>query len=306
MKAPREARLAAQAKLNLFLRVLAREAGGYHQLETLFCRIMLADSVTVRRTDGPRSLDVTGDGVDAGAAGPMERNLGWLAATEYAARTGFPAGFEIGIVKRIPVGAGLGGGSADAGGVLRALNALNPNPLDPGRLLRLAAGLGADVPFLTQDRATLALGWGRGDQMLLLPTLPASAVWLVVPSVGVKTGDAYRWLDEGPPTVHSRTVSVSGLSTWAGVAGLCGNDFEAPVAAHVPIVQRLLGGLRNEVMREILGDSSMVFMTGSGSAIAVVSGTRPERELGPPPPVEGSTIIETETATFVEPVVLTH
>ena len=134
----REATVAAQAKLNLFLRVLAREDSGYHQIETLFCRIALADEVTVRVLPSGRSVESHGQWVPAGGLGPPDKNLAWRAAAAYAEVTGFPAGFHISIEKRIPVGAGLGGGSADAGAVLRALNALNPRPLPSADLLPIA------------------------------------------------------------------------------------------------------------------------------------------------------------------------
>lgn len=300
------ATVAAQAKLNLFLRVLAREDSGYHQVETLLCRVALSDSIRIAPTPGPRSLDVAAEGVRAESLGPVEDNLAWRAAVAYAEATGFPAGFEIQLIKRIPVGAGLGGGSADAGAVLRALNALNPGPLAPEALLRLATPLGADVPFLTQDRSPLAMGWGRGERLLFLPPLPASAAWLLVPGVGVNTGDAYRWLDEAPLRPPAKAYAIDRLSTWAAVAEQAGNAFEGAVASRVPVVRSLLSVLRSEPVAELLGPGALVFMTGSGSTIAVLAGTRPERDLGTPPPVEGVTIIETETATFVEPVVLTH
>ncbi len=103
------ARIAAQAKLNLHLRVLARETDGYHAIETVFHRIDLADEVFVEATDGARSIDV--EGADTG---PAESNLGLRAAAAYSARAGWPRGFHIEIKKKIPVGAGLGGGSSDA------------------------------------------------------------------------------------------------------------------------------------------------------------------------------------------------
>jgi 4-diphosphocytidyl-2-C-methyl-D-erythritol kinase len=124
----RVARVAAQAKVNLRLRILAREASGYHQIETLFLRLALADDVVVRATSGARSLDAAGS-VDARQLGPVERNLAWRAASAYSEVTGWPAGFAIELTKHIPVGGGLGGGSANAGAVLRALDARAPTPI---------------------------------------------------------------------------------------------------------------------------------------------------------------------------------
>lgn len=232
----RGARLVAQAKVNLFLRVQARESTGYHTLETLFQRLALGDDVVVRVDVAGRSLDCRG-----AATGPVERNLAWRAATAYAEAAGWPAGFAIEVDKRIPVGGGLGGGSADAGAVLRLLDHLAPSPLGEPRLLQLAVALGADVPFLA-GTAPLALAWGRGERLLALPPLPSAEVALVLPGAGVATADAFRWLAEargGDPAPESRQLELHQLTHWAGVAALATNDFEAPVADHVPAVRRL-------------------------------------------------------------------
>jgi len=300
-----QARVEAQAKLNLFLRVLAREASGYHQIETLFCRITLADTITVRLTTG-RSLECHGERMPAGGLGPVETNLAWRAATAYADATGFPSGFEIVVEKRIPVGGGLGGGSADAGGVFRALNALNPEPVDADALLRIAATLGADVPFLTQDRAAQAIGRGYGEQLELLPTLPERAVWLLIPDVAVGTADAYRWLDESERSGSANSIGLADLRSWQAIANVATNDFEPVVGAKAPMIGRLLAGFRSEAFREVLGEASIVLMSGSGSTVFVVSGPQPPEHFSALPPISGVEIVETQTAAFVEPVVLTH
>jgi 4-diphosphocytidyl-2-C-methyl-D-erythritol kinase len=301
-----EARVEAQAKLNLFLKVLAREDSGFHQIETLFCRLTLADTVTVRVTASGRKLACSGERLPAGGLGPPESNLAWRAAAIYAEETGFPSGFEIAIEKRIPVGGGLGGGSADAGAVLRALNALNPSPLAARDMLRLAAALGADVPFLTQDTAPAALAWGRGARMLLLPALPVRAVWLLVPDASVNTADAYQWLRETKRYTAPTAIPLDQLTRWDGIAALATNDFEPVVASHVPVIGKLLQNLRSAEFREVLGSSAIVLMSGSGSTVAVITGEPPPGAFQPAPAVGGVSILETESSAFVEPVVLTH
>ena len=302
-----EARVEAQAKVNLFLRVLAREASGYHQIETLFCRIALSDTVVVRVAEaGARRLELSGARLPAGGLGPAERNLAYRAAVAYGAATGFANGFEIAIEKRIPVGGGLGGGSADAGAVLRALNALNPHPLAPDALLPLAAALGADVPFLTQDTAPMAIGRGYGEKLEAVPSLPSRPVWLTIPDVGVNTADAYRWLDEAERTSTSPSLSVSDVATWESLSGVATNDFEPVVGRQVPIIGRLLAGLRSEELREVLGDSAIVLMSGSGSTVAVAAGQMARNHWQAMRSISGIEIVETETADFVEQVVLTH
>lgn len=301
-----EATVQAQAKVNLFLRIIAREDSGYHQIETLFCRIALADSVTVRVTRSGRSLTCAGERLPVEGLGAPERNLAWRAAASYAESTGFPAGFAIAIEKRIPVAAGLGGGSADAGAVLRALNAMNPRPVPPATLLQMGSSLGADVPFLTQEESTLALAWGRGDRMASLPPLPASAVWLLVPDATVNTADAYRWFDEAGRPSGAAVIPRAQLGTWDGVAGVASNDFETVVGERVPRIERLLTALRTPDLRELLGPSGVIVMSGSGSTVAVISGQPRPRVMEGFPAFAGVTLIETETASFVEPVVLTH
>jgi 4-diphosphocytidyl-2-C-methyl-D-erythritol kinase len=302
----REARVEAQAKLNLFLRVLEREDSGYHQVETLFCRIKLSDSITVRVTDSGRSIDCTGERMPAEGLGRAEKNLAWRAAVAYAEATGFPDGFAISIEKRIPVGGGLGGGSADAGAVLRALNALNPRDIDEHELLGIAATLGADVPFLTQSESTLALGTGYGEVLRALPPLPARPVWLVVPRVAVNTADAYRWLDESGRGVRSVTIPTEALASWPGVASIASNDFEEVVPGKLPVIGFLLRALRDPELAAVFGRDAVIQLSGSGSTVAVIAGERPHLDLGPPPLDTGIAVIETETSEFVEPVALTH
>jgi 4-diphosphocytidyl-2-C-methyl-D-erythritol kinase len=287
----RAARVAAQAKINLGLRVLARETSGYHAIETVFQRLALADDVRVRITDGPRTLDSRG-----GDTGPTEKNLAWRAALAMHEATGWPAGFAITIEKRIPVGAGLGGGSADAGAVLRALNALAPHPVSELELLRIAAPLGADVPFLT-GTASLAMAWGRGERMLSLPPLPERSVALVQPGFAVSTAEAYAWLDasRGGYAPHPQMTGAERFASWEAVAPLTENDFEPVIGAH----HAGLPGIAQALHR---AGASIARMTGSGSTMYGIFALPPNAaSLAKAVP---GTVIITQTATSVQPVEL--
>ena len=263
------ARVDAQAKINLFLRVLAREASGYHQLETLFARLDLADRIVVRvREGGGRSIDCAGPALDSDAIGPAEANLGSRAAVAYAEEAAWPGGFAIEIEKQVPVGGGLGGGSADAGGVLRALNALNPTPLPQHRLFAVAAALGADVPFLTAE-APLALAWGRGERMLAFPALPPRHAALLRPPFGVATPDAFAWLSEaragesasdGRQTPQPRMIFPHQFLEWESVYRLVTNEFEPVVGARHPEI-----GAAREAL--ISAGARAARMSGSGSTV---------------------------------------
>ena len=257
------ARTHAQAKINLALRVLAREDNGYHQIETLFCRLDLADGVAVRVGTGTRSLDVTGDALPAEGLGPAERNLAWRAAEGYSARTGWPNDWAIEIDKRIPVGGGLGGGSADAAAVLRCLNAIAPRPLDGAALLAIAGTLGADVPFLTME-TPFALAWGRGDRLLPLATLPTRRVALACFPFGVSTPDAYRWIDESATPPIASALPPAEHVSWSSVASLAHNDFEPVVAARFPMIASVLVTWRG--LAPSTGPS-VTMLSGSGSTV---------------------------------------
>lgn len=267
--------MVAQSKINLFLRVLARETSGFHSLETLFQRLDLGDLVTVRVDVSGRSLDC--HGADTGAT---ERNLAWRAALAYADATGWPSQFAIEVEKRIPVGGGLGGGSADAGAVLRLLDHLAPQPLGDTRLLQLAVRLGADVPFLTSTTPR-ALAWGRGERLLALPALDAAQVVLLVPAGSVSTANAFGWLadardaDRQGHTPGSRQLSPADLGSWNALAEVAGNDFEAPVAAHHSFVATL-AALRDR-LRGLPAEShpALYSMTGTGSTWFLISQSSP-------------------------------
>jgi len=256
--ARRTARVEAQAKLNLFLRILSREPSGYHQLETLFQRIALADSITVSTGGAGRSLDCTG-----ADTGPIEKNLAWRAAVAFAAAAGGPTNFQIEIVKRIPIGGGLGGGSADAAAVLRALNALTEKPLDAAMLAAIAFSLGADVPYLLSTHA-LALGSGRGERLFPLDALPARQVLLAVPPFGVSSADAFGWFAEQKASRHSgtrATLPVGRKLEWKMIAALAANDLEGVVIAHHPQIGTLRYGLRRSgaILAQMSGSGSTVF-----------------------------------------------
>lgn len=298
-----EAEVRAQAKVNLFLRVLAREDTGYHAIETLLCRLQLSDIVRLRiRSDG-RYLRTSGR-LPQGGFGPDEANLAWKAAELFTMRTGWPPGFEIELEKHVPAGAGLGGGSADAAAVLRILNALSPAPLSPAALLELASSIGADVPFLTQDRSTLALAWGRGERLLVLPGLPSRRCWIVWPRVSVETREAYTWVDEMARERKAAMFRLEDMADWDRLASLVGNDFEPAVSSRITIVADLLRQIRSSAAEA--GVPVLTGMSGSGSAIFVVeAGEQTGDGIATflPDHVE---VIETATAQRVEPVAIRH
>lgn len=261
---PTAAKTVAQAKINLFLRVLGRQQDGFHAIETLFLRLDLGDDVTVRVTDLGRAIDCEGL-----AGVPPEKNLAFRAAEAFSGTTGWPRGFSIEISKRVPAGAGLGGGSADAAAVLRILNSLAPEPLDDQTLLGLALLLGSDVPFLTSG-AVMALAWGRGERMLAIEPLPRKPVLIAVPEFQVSTADAYAALDRAGAFMRdARVTPISELTSWQGVAATAHNVFEPVVGAEHPEIPRIVSTLK-------LAGAQISRMTGTGSAVFAIFDAAPK------------------------------
>jgi 4-diphosphocytidyl-2-C-methyl-D-erythritol kinase len=258
---PDAAHAQAPAKLNLFLRVLAREADGFHGLETLFCLVSLADSLRVERREGRAvTIDVTGADL-----GPPAENLAVRAAELVLEATGRRFGVHLTLTKRIPVRAGLGGGSSDAAAALHATNLLANGAVPRHELLQFAARLGSDVPFFASG-APLALGWGHGERLLRLPPLPSAPALLVTPSVGIGTAEAYGWVDAARQTTGRRgavALDLDALAGWGDIGRMAGNDFESPVFQRVPRIRatfEALAGTRPLVCR----------MSGSGSTLFAI------------------------------------
>jgi 4-diphosphocytidyl-2-C-methyl-D-erythritol kinase len=284
---PTAAKTLAQAKINLFLNVLGREQSGFHAIETLFLRLALGDDVTVRVNDLGRAIKCEGlEGV-----APAD-NIAFRAAESYSGMTGWPRGFSIEIVKRVPVGAGLGGGSADAAAVLRILNKLAPEPLDDSALYDLALGLGSDVPFLVTS-AVMALAWGRGERMLALDPLPKKPVLIAIPDFPISTADAYAALDRaGIPDAKSRITELRDLASWGSVAAIAHNVFEPVVGADHPEISRLISTLK-------LAGAQISRMTGTGSAVFAIFDDLP---LALPMMNSRVNLLTTLTASSVVPV----
>jgi 4-diphosphocytidyl-2-C-methyl-D-erythritol kinase len=265
---PDRVTIAAHAKANLFLRVLSRETSGYHGLETLFVLLELADTVTVERA--PQGIELVVEGAETG---PVEDNLAYQAAAAALAATGRRFGVRIRLVKRIPVSAGLGGGSSDAAATLHAVNALAESVIPRHEILQLAARLGSDVPFLASG-VPLALAWGRGERMFRVPAPAAAPVLLVVPRFGVNTTKAYALLDQGRDWSQPRgtvVLEAEAFATWGGIARLGGNDFEVPVFGKEPVLRALYERLC--ATRPLLAR-----LSGSGSALVALYRSERDRD----------------------------
>ena len=229
-------RVEAFAKINLGLAVTASRPDGYHDIETLFQSVSLSDTLILAPLEGaPRAaLNVRGIPVPDGP-----ENLAWRAVDVALAEFGCP-GVSVDLTKRIPVAAGLGGGSADAAAVLRGIDVLFELGATRDTLLKLAGLLGSDVPFMLFGGT--ALGTGRGESLEGLPAL--GGVWFVLatPRFGVSAGEAYRMARIGL-TEPVSFIRVNCLAVREGdiptLAKGLRNDLEAGVVSACPEVARV-------------------------------------------------------------------
>ncbi len=251
----------ALAKINLFLRVLGRESDGYHGIETLFCLVRLADELHAERREG-RGVTIEVEGAEVG---PPEQNLALRAATMVLEATSNRFAAHLRLTKRIPVRAGLGGGSSDAAAALQAANHLAGNAVPRHELLQFAARLGSDVPFFLTG-APLALGWGRGERLLRIPALPVAPVLLLTPPVSIGTAEAYGWVDAARQSAGRRgavALDLDALSRWGDIGRMAGNDFESPVFGRHPAVRAAFEAL-------VATHPLVCRMSGSGSTLFAV------------------------------------
>ncbi len=250
----------AHAKLNVFLRILGGREDGYHELESLVLPISLADRVSVLAADRLR-VEMAGAERPAGDALAGGMNLALVAALALADACEHSGGAEIRIDKRIPVAAGLGGGSADAAATLEALNELWACELEPATLAEIGARIGSDVPACLAGGPVLMSG--RGD--LIAPAEVGRLHWVLVKfDFGIRSPDAYRWWDDdGAPTGPDPAALLDAAA--AGDAETLGallfNDLEGPVFARHPEIGEAKG-------RVLAAGALGAVMSGSGSSVA--------------------------------------
>lgn len=267
--------LAAPAKLNLSLAVLARRPDGYHDIESLMVGVTLGDALAVRATDEPGirlavrygpHLDATRLARDVPAG---RDNLVVRAAEALAAAAGIDRGLEIDLVKRVPAGAGLGGGSSDAATVLRGAALAWGLDWQRGRLAAIGAAIGSDVPFFLG--AGPAIARGRGERLEPVAGIPPLPAVIACPAAGLSTAEVYAACAPDP----ARRGDAMQLATALARGGLRGalpwlsNTLEAPARRLCPDVDRLLAALT-------AAGAVCPRLTGSGSACFALARTATE------------------------------
>ena len=246
--------VAARAKVNLYLHVTGRRADGYHLLDSLVAFAGVGDSVIARPG---RELCLAVAGPMAGAVPGGADNLVLMAARRLAEGLGVRAGADITLVKRLPVAAGLGGGSADAAATLSALMALWGLALDEHGLARLARTLGADVPVCLAGRASFV--GGVGEELTRAPALPPAWLVLANPGVALATPKVFA-VRTGPFSTGARFATTPGdARELARLLEARGNDLTRPASALVPGIDAVLATLA------ALPGALLARMSGSGA-----------------------------------------
>lgn len=247
-------------KVNLLLNILGRRADGFHELETVMHPVALFD--TLRLTACPHGIQLA---CSTTAVPTDSRNLVHRAAAAFREASGIRDGVRIHLEKKIPLAAGLGGGSGNAAATLVGLNELFGEPLTAVQLGEIAASLGSDVPFFLQSNPALATGRGeRIESLAAFPALQGKAFLLIHPGFGVSTAWAYQHLARFPGALNGtrgraeRLVSLLRSNDLEAAGTEFYNSLEAPVLEKYPLL-----ALFQEVLRANGADAAL--MSGSGS-----------------------------------------
>ena len=261
------------AKINLLLNILGKRPDGFHELETVMQPVNLCDRLTFERRGGAVELSCSDAALPADS-----RNLVHRAATGFLQAAKIRDGVRIHLEKKIPLAAGLGGGSSNAATTLLAFNELFGQPLPAAKLEELAAALGSDVPFFLQNRPALATGRGENIQPLdSFPALRGRAILLIHPGFGISTPWAYQNLSRFPAALNGRSGRaqklISELQTgdWRVAGAEFYNSLEAPALEKYPVL-----ALFQEFLRA--NGALATLMSGSGSTTFAITETKAAAE----------------------------
>lgn len=243
----------APAKINLSLRILGRRSDGFHEIETLMAPISLCDEIQIKRRSGKTKIEFQ---CDDSSVPKGDGNLAVLAAKLFLERTAINSGVSIELKKKIPHGAGLGGGSSDAASTLLALNDLFDTKLSPQALMKMAGPIGSDVPFFILQSAAVCKG--RGEQVRPTGLREQLPLLLLKPGFGVPTQWAYsHWLD-------SREIPGASYTAQAFAGQIFLNDLERPVFEKFIFLAQMKMWLLKQP------EIGAALMSGSGSTVFAV------------------------------------
>ena len=262
MPAPTRLDLPSYAKINLWLRVLGKREDGFHEVETRLVKVDVADTVSLELTGTKPSISLT---CNVPGIPTDDSNLAIKALRAFEARAGRSLGWSIHLEKRIPHGAGLGGGSSNAAAILKAANQLLGQPLSLEALIEIAAGIGSDVPCFLLD-SPAADGSGRGERVVTAEFPWQLPLVLIKPSFPIPTPWAYKkWSasEELPGVLYAPQICP-----WGAMV----NGLERPVFEKY----RLLPALKTWLLEH--GSVRSALMSGSGSTMFAITHTEVQAE----------------------------
>ncbi|MEW5305142.1 MAG: hypothetical protein WDW36_007703 [Sanguina aurantia] len=271
--------LFSPSKINLFLRIVRRREDGYHDLASLFHVIDLGDSMTFRILAAGAESD------QLSCSDPSipsdHRNLVIKALNLYRRKTGRTEHFAVTLQKRVPHGAGLGGGSGNAATTLWAANRLCGSPASDAELLAWSGDIGSDISMFFSNGAAYCTGRGEVVEDVQSPLPLSTPILLVKPPVGLSTPMIFKSLDLARRSVRDPLDLLSSLSERGVIAQeLCVNDLEQPAFDNLP----QLAELKSRLIAEGGAQFSAVFMTGSGSTLVCAGSDSPPAFLASQPP----------------------
>lgn len=247
-------------KVNLLLNILGKRPDGFHELETVMLPVPVYDRLTFQRAGSGIQLTCSESSLPTDS-----RNLVYRAAEAFLKTANIHDGVTLHLEKRIPMAAGLGGGSGNAATTLLGLNEIFGHPLAPGQLETIAASLGSDIPFFLQNKPALATGRGEKIESLdFFPALRGTALLLIHPGFGIATAWAYQQLAKFPDALNGRAgraqklVSLLQPADLKSAAAELYNSLEAPALEKYPLL-----ALFQEFLREKGAVGTL--MSGSGS-----------------------------------------
>lgn len=251
-------RIKAHAKINLGLDVVRKLENGYHEVKMIMQTLSVGDMLYIRRNREAGDITLTVEGSDVLAD---ESNLAWKAASLLKEHCGIVDGVSIHLQKRLPVAAGLAGGSADAAAVLKVMNMMFELGLSQEEMMALGAGLGADVPFCVMGGAALAEG--IGEKLTPLPTLEGYLVLLATPEISVSTKEVYEQLNlsaiEKRPDIDGMAQAIR-RGSLADVLPCMENVLESVTEKKYPIIREIKESLEENGAKKAL-------MSGSGPTV---------------------------------------
>jgi len=263
-----------RAKINLTLDILGVRADGYHELSTIMQTVALADELELKKISSGVNLKMDASRIKGGEKISVdEKNLAWRAAVEFQKFCGKDFGVEISLIKKIPVAAGLAGGSTDAAAVIRGMNRLYELNLTESELCEIGGRVGSDVPFCVIGGTCLAEG--RGEILTKLAPIKNFSVVLAKPDGEISTAWAYKTYDENPAKIHppnAEIIEQLKRGEYDAAFKNFSNVFEDVAIKKIPVIVDLKSKM-------LAAGAKVALMSGSGATVFALTDEKSVKKI---------------------------